>query len=154
MKANVNNKAYSKDGLALTEGFEQCRLMPYQDSGGVWTNGWGNTHNVKPGIAITLERANFDLLANVCDAVDAVNDNVTVVLTQHEFDALVDFAFNVGVGAFKGSTLLKKLNAGDKSGAESQLAVWDKIKGVKSAGLERRRKAEQVLFEQEDSHGS
>lgn len=145
------NMQYGKDGMALTESFEKCRLMPYQDPAGIWTNGWGNTHRVMPGVAITQEQADADLLANVADAVDCVNDCVTVPLTQDQFDALVDFSFNAGTGAFMNSTLLKKLNAGDYAGAEDGMAAWDKItvngKLVPCRGLDNRRSAEQALFE-------
>lgn len=145
------NMQYGKDGMALTEGFESCRLMPYQDGGGVWTDGWGNTHGVVPGLRITQDKADADLLANVSDAVDAVNDNVTVDLAQHQFDALVDFAFNCGCNAFKESTLLKKLNAGDYEGAHDELVRWCKDNGKVVAGLLRRRRAEQELFDQADA---
>lgn len=143
------NMTYGKNGMALTESFEKCRLVPYKDGGGVWTNGWGNTHHVTPTITITQDQADRDLLANVQDAVDCVNDNATVALTQDQFDALVDFVFNVGCGAFKSSTLLRKLNAGDFAGADDQFAVWNKIKGVLSKGLDNRRAAEDALFDEE-----
>lgn len=146
MTMNMN---YGKNGMALTESFEKCRLTPYRDSGGVWTNGWGNTHHVDPNITITQEQADRDLLANVQDTVDCVNDNVNVALTQDQFDALVDFTFNVGCGAFKSSTLLRKLNAGDFQGADDQFAVWNKIKGVPSKGLDHRRAAEDALFDED-----
>ena len=146
------NMSYGKNGLDLTKGFEKCRLLPYKDGGGVWTNGWGNTHRVTPGIAISQTQADKDLLANVQDAVDCVNDSVTVKLTQDQFDALVDFTFNAGCGAFKGSTLLRKLNAGDFVGADAQFAVWNKIRvnGVLTAskGLDNRRAAEDKLFDE------
>ena len=149
------NMHYGKNGLDLTKGFEKCRLVPYKDGGGVWTNGWGNTHRVTPGVAITQEQADKDLLANVQDAVDCVNDSVRVKLTQDQFDALVDFTFNAGCGAFKGSTLLRKLNAGDFVGADAQFAAWNKIRvnGVLTAskGLDNRRTAEDALFD-ENAH--
>lgn len=140
------NMTYGQKGLELTKSFESCRLMPYKDGGGVWTDGWGNTHRVVPGIAITQEKADNDLIMNVADAVDTVNDHVTVPLTQNQFDALVDFTFNCGAGAFKSSTLLKKLNAGDYGGAVAELARWNKDNGKVVAGLTRRRAAEQDLF--------
>ena len=143
------NMAYSKDGMALTKDFEQCRLTPYLDGGGVWTNGWGNTHHVRPESTITQERADADLLANVQDAVDAVNDHVTVPLTQAQFDALVDFVFNVGVGAFKKSTLLRLLNTGDYQGAHDQFDRWNMDNGKVIKGLQRRRDAEQKLWSTE-----
>lgn len=140
------NMTYGPNGLALTKSFEQCRLMPYKDGGGVWTDGWGNTHRVVPGVAITQDKADADLVMNVADAVDTVNDHVTVPLTQNQFDALVDFTFNCGSTAFKTSTLLRKLNGGDYSGACTELSRWDKDNGQVVAGLTRRRVAEQSLF--------
>jgi lysozyme len=141
------NMTYSKDGMNLTKDFEQCRLMPYLDGGGVPTDGWGNTHKVVMGVRITQEKADADLLANVQDAVDAVNDHVIVPLTQSQFDALVDFVFNVGTPQFKSSTLLRKLNAGDYQGAHDQFDRWILDNGKFVNGLQRRRDAEQSLWE-------
>jgi lysozyme len=138
--------SYGKNGLHLTQDSEQCQLMPYQDSKGVWTDGWGNTHGVIPHQAITQEKADAQLLSNVQDAVDAVNRYVTVSLTQNQFDALVDLVFNIGVHAFFTSTLLKLLNAGKTHEAGEQILVWDKCGGVRLAGLDHRRIAEQFLF--------
>jgi lysozyme len=143
------NMTYGKNGMALTESFEKCRLEPYKDSGGVWTNGWGNTHHVTPGLIITQDQADSDLLANVQDAVDCVNDSVTIGLTQDQFDATVDLVFNIGCGAFKSSTFLHKLNAGDLHGAADQFAVWNRIKGLPSRGLDNRRAAEDDLFNED-----
>lgn len=145
------NMAYSKDGMNLTKDFEQCRLMPYLDSGGVPTDGWGNTHHVIMGVRITQEKADADLLANVQDAVDAVNDYVTVPLKQSQFDALVDLTFNIGVWAFKKSTLLKLLNAGDYEGAHKQFDRWNMDNGKVINGLQRRRDAEQSLWKSDSS---
>jgi len=137
---------YSKNGLALTESFEGCALIPYQDVAGVWTDGYGNTHNVVPGQAITQAQAEADLLRNVADAVAAVNRLVHIAMSQDEFDSLVDFTFNLGVGNFAGSTLLKLLNARDIEGAANEFAKWDEAGGVVVAGLLRRRLAERALF--------
>jgi lysozyme len=139
---------YSRDGLHLTQGFETCALMPYWDEQGkVWTDGWGNTHGVVPGRPITQFKADADLLVNVQSAVDAVNRLVKVPLTQHQFDALVDFCFNVGAGNLEKSTLLRLLNAGDYDAADKQFALWDMAGGVHLLGLRRRRAAESALFE-------
>lgn len=140
------NMVYSKNGYDLTKHFESCRLIPYLDGGGVWTNGWGNTHHVTPGVSITQEQADADLEANVQDAVGAVNDHVTVTISQGEFDAIVDWTFNCGIAAMKGSTLLKKLNAGDHTGACAELDRWCKDNGKVIKGLQLRRDAEQELF--------
>lgn len=145
------NMHYGKNGMDLTKGFEKCRLTPYRDSGGVLTDGWGNTHHVQAGFCITQAKADADLMANVADAVDCVNDSVRVPLTQNQFDALVDFTFNVGCGAFKSSTLLRMLNAGDFQGAHDQLDRWVMDNGKRVQGLQNRRDAEQALFKKPDT---
>lgn len=137
---------YSGNGLALTEQFEGCDLTAYQDSGGVWTNGYGNTHGVVPASTITRQQAIADLHANIQNSVNDVNELVTVQLTQGEFDALVDFDFNLGRGNLATSTLLKLLNAGDFAGAAGQFDRWDRCDGKVLAGLLRRRQAETTEF--------
>lgn len=142
---------YSTDGMHLTEGFEKCALMPYLDSGGVPTNGWGNTHGVVMGQPITQFKADADLLVNVQSAADTVNKLVKVPLSQHQFDALTDFCFNAGNTAFAGSTMLRMLNAGDYDGADKQFARWDMAGGVHLLGLQRRRAGESELYETPDA---
>lgn len=137
---------YSGTGLALTEKFEGCKLTAYQDSGGVWTNGYGNTHGVVPGSTITQQQAAADLSANIQNSVNDVNQLVTVQLTQGEFDALVDFDFNLGRGNLATSTLLSRLNAGDFTEAAAQFDRWDRCDGTVLAGLLRRRQAETAEF--------
>lgn len=140
---------YSKNGEGLTESFEGCRLTAYQDSKGIWTIGVGHTgSNVCEGMTITQAEADTLLLFDIARTSAAVNRLVTVVLTQDEFDALVDFAFNVGIGALQGSTLLRKLNAGDFQGAAAEFVKWDHAGAVVLAGLLRRRQAETDIFEQ------
>ena len=102
---------YSGTGMALTERAEGCQLVAYRDSGGVWTIGYGHTTGVYEGMTCTMAEAAQWLFADMQTAVDAVNRLVTVQLTQGEFDALVDFAYNEGQGRLAGSTMLKLLNA-------------------------------------------
>lgn len=137
---------YSIDGLKLTEAFEGCRLKAYQDIVGVWTIGYGHTRNVKPGDVCTLEQAEEWLKEDVQDCVDAINKNLKVEVSQAQFDALVDFSFNLGVGALLRSTLWKKLQAGDYRGAANEFPKWDMAGGKHVAGLTRRRLAEQKMF--------
>lgn len=142
---------YSQDGILLTQGFESCRLTPYQDGKGVWTDGWGNTHGVVPnGPAITQEKADADLNRNLQSAVYSVNHYVAIHLSQPEFDALVDLVFNIGSGNFSSSTMLRKLNQGDLVGASNEFEKWDMSGGVHVAGLLRRRKAEEAMFNLEN----
>ncbi len=143
----VNNFTYSGKGLALTEGCEGCRLTAYQDQVGVWTIGYGHTgSDVKPGLTITQEQAQDLLAHDVLGAAACVNRMVTVPLNQNEFDALVDFVFNLGAGAFGKSTLLTDLNAGKLEAAAAQFDLWDRAGGAEVAGLLRRRQQETALF--------
>lgn len=137
---------YSKDGLHLTEQFEGCRLVAYPDQGGVPTIGYGHTFNVSLGDTCTQEQAEAWLQEDIGAAVDVVNRFVKVPLTQGEFDALVDFEFNLGAKSLRDSTLLRLLNAGNYAGASEQFERWDKCNGQVVAGLLRRRLAEEAEF--------
>jgi lysozyme len=138
---------YSQSGLKLTEQFESCKLDAYQDIKGIWTVGYGHTGpDVYPGLSITLLQAEQFLLGDIQHAVNCINALVKVSLTQGEFDALCDFAFNAGCGALAGSTLLRLLNQGDYQGAAAQFDLWDHAGGQVVAGLLRRRQAETAEF--------
>jgi lysozyme len=137
---------YSREGLHLTEQFEGCRLQAYQDIKGVWTIGYGHTRGVYLGQTITQAQAEAFLLEDVQVAVAAVNCLVTVQLTQHEFDALVDFVFNIGETAFATSTLLRRLNVRNFAAAAGEFERWDMCGGQHVAGLLRRRLAEKAEF--------
>src|ERR1035438_920758 len=138
---------YSKQGLALTEGFESCRLIAYQDIKGIWTIGWGHTGpEVVEGLVWTQNQADSQLVMDLQRAERMVNTCVTVDLSQGQFDAMVDFAFNLGCNAEKGSTLLKLVNQGDFAGAANEFEKWDHASGVVVAGLLRRRVADGAAF--------
>lgn len=148
----VCNLTYNGDGMSLTEQFEGCELTAYQDQVGVWTIGYGHTGaDVTPGLTITQDQAQALLAQDIASAAVCVNNLVNVVLTQDEFDALVDFVFNLGSGAFAGSTLLRDINAGDFTAAAAQFDLWDHAGGAVVAGLLRRRQAEEALFDIGDS---
>jgi lysozyme len=148
----INNLTYSGNGLALTEQFEGCRLTAYQDQVGVWTIGYGHTGpDVTPQLTITQDQAQDLLAQDVCSAAACVNNVVTIQLSQEEFDALVDFVFNLGAGAFTGSTMLRDLNAGDITAAATQFDLWDHAGGAVVAGLLRRREAETAMFDAGES---
>ena len=145
----VNQFIYGGKGLAVTETFEGCRRTAYQDQVGVWTIGYGHTGpDVHAGMTVTEEEAQALLEKDIRNAAECVNHLVVVKLTQEEFDALVDFVFNVGAGALQRSTLLRELNAGNFTGAAAQFALWSRAGGAVVAGLLRRRLAEQTLFRQ------
>ena len=138
---------YSDAGIALTKGFEGLRLTAYRDCGGVLTIGYGHTGpDVAEGMTIDEAQAEVLLRADLQSAVDCVNRAVIPAITQNQFDALVDFCFNVGCGALLNSTLLRKLNAGDFAGAAAQFAVWVHAGGEVVAGLVRRRELEAEMF--------
>ena len=141
--------AYSKAGIQLTERFEGCRLAAYPDTGGVWTIGYGHTHGVHPGMTCTLEQAEAWLREDIQAAADAVNRLVKISLKQTEFDALVDFVFNLGAGAFARSTMLKDINAGNLAAAALQFPLSDRDAGRVLAGLLHRRLAEEAEFNEE-----
>lgn len=138
---------YSEKGLALTKSFEGLHLEAYRDCAGVWTIGYGHTgpavasgQVVSGGEAEELLRADLDV-ATAC-----VNRAVVAVISQGQFDAMVDFCFNAGRGHFMQSTLLRKVNNEDFAGAAAQFALWVHAGGEVVAGLVRRRKAEADLF--------
>jgi lysozyme len=137
---------YSENGLLLTEGAEGIRFVAYLDSRGVPTIGYGHTAGVKIGDICTQEQADEWLAQDVQTAVRDVNSLVIAPLTQGEFDALVDFVFNEGIGHFAASTMLTLLNAGDYAGAANQFDRWDLAGGQVVAGLLRRRNAEVAEF--------
>lgn len=138
--------AYSLDGQHLTEQFEGCKLAAYRNKGDVWTIGYGHTRGVKQGDTCTQAQADAWLLEDIALVADAINRDITVPLTQGEFDALCDFGFNLGVHALEGSTLWRKLNAGDYQGAAAEFPRWDMSGGQHIVGLLRRRQAEVALF--------
>lgn len=148
----INDFEEDAAGEDLTKGFESCRLTAYQDSGGIWTVGWGHTGpEVHEGLVWTQEQADEALAQDKAKARAAIRNFVKVPLTQNEFDALEDFDFNVGDGNFRGSTLLKLLNSGDYAGAAKQLELWDHVHGKVVLGLLRRRLAEEELFNKTDA---
>jgi len=142
---------YSQDGLKLTEMFEGLRLDAYPDpvSGGEpWTIGYGHTGpEVRKGVVWTKVHCEDALRADIQRFSDHVNSVVHVELTQGEFDALVDFAFNCGTRNLDSSTLLKMVNAGEFQQAAQQFERWDHACGRVVAGLLKRRIAERNEFE-------
>lgn len=141
----------SDRGLEFIKHHEGLETKAYPDPGSAdghpWTIGVGHTKGVKKGDTCTVEQAMEWLRDDVVGAESAVLRLVKVALTQDEFDALVSFVFNVGTGAFEGSTLLRLLNAGDYDGAAAQFKRWNKNDGRVMAGLTTRREAEAKLFE-------
>lgn len=136
----------SATGLALIKSFEGLRLDAYRCAAGVLTIGYGCTRDVKWGDKITEGGAEILLKEDVSVFEDCVNDFVSVDLTQNQYDALVSLAFNIGCAAFRSSTLLKLVNAGDFGAASHQFLRWNRGGGRVLAGLSKRRIAESQLF--------
>lgn len=136
------------EGLRLLKDWEGCRLKAYMDGGGIWTIGWGHTGSgVKEGLVWTQAECDAALerdLNNVGAAVTGATKGVN--LNENQFSALVCFAYNVGTGAFKTSTLLAMIRAGKLDEALYQFKRWNKINGKVSKGLTARRQAEAELF--------
>jgi lysozyme len=139
---------YSQRAVELIRSFEGCRLEAYRDLGGVWTIGWGHTGpEVCEGQTITQEVAEELLLERLGLLAGALNHFLARPVTQNQFDALLSFAYNLGLGALQRSTLLRELNAGDAKAAAAEFPKWNHCNGIKLAGLYRRRVAERELFE-------
>ncbi len=136
--------------LAFLRGRERFRAQPYLDLGrsGVWTIGYGHTgKDVTVGTAaITRERGEELLRADVAVAESAVRRMVVAPLNQQQYDALVSFVFNVGAGAFDGSTLLRLLNEGRYAGAAAEFPRWCHDDGAVVPELEARRAVEVAWF--------
>ncbi len=139
-------------GIALIKRFEGLKLTPYTCSAGVATIGYGSTF-YEDGSEVTLEDASItvqraeELLKNTLKIFEkSVNDLVKVPINQEMFDALVCFAFNVGLGNLKKSTLLKLLNAKSYFAVPPEFLKWNKAGGKELLGLTRRRQAEMALF--------
>ncbi len=144
----MNSLTYSQSGPELTEAFESCELVAYNDAGkGILTIGYGHTGpDVVPGLVWTKEQAVTALMNDIVWAEKIVNHFVVPTLEQHQFDALVDFTFNDGAGNFENSTLLRLVNAGNMAAADHEFAKWIHAGGKVLSGLVRRRAAEAALF--------
>ena len=147
----IDQMAVSPFGVDLICGFEGKRLTAYDDGVGVWTIGFGTTVypngiKVMKGDTCTEAQAKTYMAHDLKKFEAAVNKAVTVQLNQNQFDALVSLAYNIGTGAFSGSTLVKKLNASDIQGAADQFDVWVNAGGKRMQGLVNRRTVEKALF--------
>jgi lysozyme len=142
------DRIYSENGLKLTQRFEGLKLASYLDQVGRWTIGYGHTGSgVHAGLTITADQAHAFLASDVAGAVACVNRLVTSAINQNQFDALVDFVFNLGCASLASSTLLRLVNNGDFAEAARQFQRWDHAGGVVAPGLLRRRQAEATLFQ-------
>jgi lysozyme len=143
----------SQAGLDFIRQFEGYhRRLPngdcvaYHCPAGVLTLGYGCTEGIKPGMVWTHAQALQALENEIAKFEDAVNRLVTVPINQNERDALISFSYNCGEGALARSSILKRLNAGDREGAARGFALWNRGGGRVLPGLVRRRAEEAALF--------
>jgi lysozyme len=141
----------SAEGLALVKEFEGLRLKAYKCPAGVWTIGYGHTSaagapEVREGMEITKAEAEEILKRDMVQYEKGVEKLVKIKITQGQFDALVDFAYNAGVGALAKSTLLKRVNEERFDDVPAEFMKWTKGGGKELPGLVRRRRAEVKLW--------
>ncbi len=125
-------------------------MEAYEGPSGKWLIGYGHGGDVEPGTTITRARAEALLRADV-GAVEGVIKSVVVVpINVAEFSAMVDLAYNIGTGNFRDSTVLRKLNEGDRQAAADGFLLWTKVRRngelVESAQLVERRSEDRALF--------
>ena len=139
---------------ALLKKFEGCKLTSYRCPANVCTIGYGHTSaagspTVVDNMKITQKQADDILRKDLVKYETGVHDIVTQPLSQNQFDVLVDFAYNAGLGNLKSSTLLKKVNAGQFDAVPAELMKWTKGGGKTLPGLVRRRQAESTWWSAE-----
>ncbi len=148
--ASITSKSHSKSisqaGIDLIKRWEGYRSQAYLCPGNVWTIGYGHTKGVRQGQVISQAQAERLLKDDLKYFEKEVDNLIAVPINQSQFDALVSFAFNVGVNALAKSTLLKLLNQKDYAGAASQFGRWVYTNSKKLPGLVKRREEEKKLF--------
>lgn len=133
--------------------FEGLRLRAYQDTGNIWTIGYGTTINpetglpIKRGDVISKDQALAWLRINIAGLERQIKRLVKVPINANQLTALTSLAYNIGIGAFSRSTLLRLVNnRADKNLIAAQFIRWNKVKGQEVPGLTRRRQLEAELF--------
>lgn len=145
-----DNRRTNQDGVELIKAFEGLQLRPYRCPGGIWTIGYGHTRTVAANMQITPAQAEVLLREDLQIVERAISRLVQVKLSENQFSALVCFAFNVGIGNFERSTLLRLLNRGWYDQVPAQLMRWNRAGGEVYGGLARRRAAEAKLWKRSD----
>lgn len=143
---------FNDEGLNLIKRFEGFRGKAYQDSVGVWTIGYGTTSRagigvvVRPGQVVSEPEAARYLRLALDKFGDEISPSFRRKPNENQYSAMLSLAYNIGPGAFKRSTCLKRFNAGDDEGAAEALTWFNKAGGKVLRGLVRRRNAERELF--------
>lgn len=139
MKASV-------DAYELIKQFEGLRLEAYLCPAGIWTIGYGHTSGVSPNSFITIQEADEYLHRDVA-AIEMQLNKLNLSLRQCQWDAIVSFVFNVGIGNFKASTLLAKIRINpDDNSIIDEFLRWVYAKGKVMRGLQKRRLTEMKLY--------
>ncbi|NIA00885.1 lysozyme [Massilia sp. CCM 8734] len=142
---NKQRAGWAAIALTMVAGFEGLRQAAYLDPVGIPTICFGETKGVHMGQRATLEQCKGMLAASLQLANHAVDDCIRAPLPDYRRAALVSFAYNVGQTNLCGSTLARKLNAGDIAGGCDELLRWTLAKGIKLPGLVKRRHAERNM---------
>ena len=132
--------------VAEIKSSEALRLDAYLDGGGVWTIGWGHTGTARKGMRIKLLEAQRLFENDLAWVKRCLDSAVKVPLSPNQVEPLYSFIFNVGAGAFRSSTMLRKLNKGDYAGAANEFKRWNKDNGETIRGLTLRRAREAKQF--------
>jgi lysozyme len=136
----------SQKGIDLIKEFEGCVLNAYKCPAGVWTIGYGTTQGVKPNMVITQAQAETFLKRDI-KPVERFLNSMGINYTQGQFDALTSWIYNLGIGAFKSSTMYKYIVAKRKNvEITDQMVRWVNSGGKPLLGLKRRRVAEANMF--------
>lgn len=137
----------SANGLAFLKRKEGCKLTSYQDSGGVWTIGYGHTKTAKPGMTISYQQAEMLLKQDIQFFERALSSNINTSLTQSMVDALISFTYNLGPGkASRTSQVGSLINNRQHLAAANSMLSYNTVKGKVSRGLTDRRNEERQLF--------
>lgn len=141
----------SDKGQQLIKHYEGCKLTSYQDQRGIWTIGYGNCfyadgRPVKEGQTISQDEADKLFPAIMTKFELSVSRLLKVAVTQNQFDSLVSFAYNVGIGNLEKSQLLSRVNKADNS-ASTEFLKWNHTNGKVNIGLTARRQSEKFLFD-------
>lgn len=144
------SRRVDEETVALIKQWEGYRPDAYLCPAGVWTIGYGTTGGVREGQRISQAEAERMLRMDLRRFENIVEDAVTVRLTDAQFGALVSLTYNIGGEAFRTSTLLRKLNAGDYAAVPQELMRWNRVAGRVSRGLTNRRAAEAGLWARGD----
>ena len=141
----------SPAGRAAIRQREGCRLTAYRDSGGIWTIGVGHVNMtppaVTPGMRITEAEADAFLADDLAPVEATIAKYVRVPLSQNECDALASLGFNIGVGGLARSSVVSRLNKGDRAGAADAFKLW-----AHPSSLLGRRREERAQFLRPDAH--